>query len=148
MSPVKQKALKIRRASWAFLSVWNLTKGINTFSQATHLTVSPLQNGPTTVTKSIQRVTQPLTICSLSDRPPTEPPGRQPADKTADTPASHKNTLVYTLSQHTQTHTRLYLQPLPQLSQPGGAGRADTRSSAVSLRLITVICELYTLRMN
>lgn len=55
-----------------------------------------LQHDPAQcLSQSIEHVTQPMTICSLCDSALAEPRGRQPADKTTDTPASHKHPLVY-----------------------------------------------------
>lgn len=57
---------------------------INKFSVAAHSTVSPLlhalSNHGSWVRKSIESVTQPLTICSLFDTVVTKPMGRLPAD--------------------------------------------------------------------
>lgn len=112
--------------------------GINTFSQTTCLTVCP-HRCSRPVTKSIERVTQPLTICSRRDCAPSEPPGRRPADDT------QKPSCIRSLSQHAHAST---CSPLPATSRARGRGQADTRSSAVSLQQATVICELATLRMS
>lgn len=106
---------------------------INQFSIAAHSTVSPLlhalSNHSSWVRKSIESVTQPLTICSLFDTVVTKPMGWLPTSHKDNTQAAH-----WLISSAT--------------SQPWGRGQADTSSSTVSLQQITVSCELSTLCMT
>lgn len=122
---------------------------INTFcqtAQLVHVTTAARSGLCIWVRKSIDRVTQPLTICSLlwlnarGDYQQTK--NNRYACNTKKTP------LVYTLPFTGNTDTRLYLLASSATSQPEGRGHVTACSRNGTSPLITVIRELSMLWMN
>lgn len=113
--------------------------GINTFSQTTCLTVCSAGRPPC-LSHKVNRARH----AAIDHLFPAWQ--RSIWASGATTSRRHTKTLLYTLT--FTTCTRLYLLASSATSQARGRGQADTRSSAVSLQQVTVICELSTLRMS
>lgn len=120
---------------------------INTFchtAQLVHVTTAARSSLCIWVRKSIDRVTQPLTICSLLWLNARGDYQQTKNNRYACNTKKNK-TLLYTrsLSQETQTHTRLYLLASSATSQPEGRGHVTACSRNGTSPLITVIRESY-----
>lgn len=118
---------------------------INTFchtAQLVHVTTAARSGLCIWVRKSIDRVTQPLTICSLLW---LNARGDYQQTKNNRYACNTKNPLVHTLpfTGNTDTHTRLYLLASSATSQPEGRGHVTACSRNGTSPLITVIRESY-----
>lgn len=123
---------------------------INTFchtAQLVHVTTAARSGLCIWVRKSIDRVTQPLTICSLlwlnarGDYQQTK--NNRYACNTKKTKNKKKTSCTHAPFHRKHRHTRLYLLASSATSQPEGRGHVTACSRNGTSPLITVIRESY-----